>query len=613
MSVEQKQAHTSGQGTAGEGRSDPRRLTQRAFDAERAARDETLFALANGTLGVRGALEEDDSPSDGTFLSSVFEQNPIHYHERFPGFTRSTDTRVPVAEGKHLRLQLGDTPLRLQEAEWLDFERTLDLAAGTLERRLRLKTAQGHTLEIRARRVVPLAERALLAIRFEVASIDYAGPLTLCSSIETGRQAVEQGDDPRIGVHGGKELHVADEHADAGGARLTQRTHHSGVALVCAQQHRLSPGLVFTVAQAGGGRVEQRFGATLTPGASVVIEKYVAYDDGNGQAQDGVDAVLVRALRVGFDGIAAVQADALHAFWQRAGLSVEGDAAAELALRFNLFHLLQSAGRDGINGTAAKGITGEGYEGHCFWDTEAFVLPVMAFTAPDVARAMLMYRFRTLDGARDTARAMNHPRGALYPGAPSPAANVPRTIPAARRRTTSMPPSPTGSGFISTPAMISTSSARLAPRFFSRPRASGRRPAISIRGSTVRSASTRSRDRTNTPRWSTTTGTPTAWPSGTCGAPSLHGPACPPIAPTHCAPSPAASGSMPMKSRSGSAPPTRCTCRWTRRSASIRRTTISSPSRAGRFPGAKGRIARCCSITTRSPCTGTRSASRPTW
>lgn len=416
MSVEQRRTDTSVEDAASGARlADPWRLTQRAFDPARAARDETLFALANGTLGVRGALEEADSASDGTFLSSVFEQNPIHYHERFPGFTRSTDTRVPVAEGKHLRLQLGDTPLRLQEAEWLDFERTLDLAAGALERRLRLKTAQGHTLEIRARRVVPLAERALLAIRFEVASIDYAGPLTLCSSIETGRQAVEQGDDPRIGVHGGKGLQVAEEQADAEGARLTQRTHHSGVALICAQRHRLSPGVVPTAAHAGKGRVEQRFGATLTPGASVVIEKYVAYDDGNGQAADGVDAVLARALRDGFDGIADAQADAMQAFWQRAGLSVEGDPAAELALRFNLFHLLQSAGRDGITGTAAKGITGEGYEGHCFWDTEAFVLPVMAFTAPDVARAMLMYRYRTLDGARDTARAMNHPRGALYP------------------------------------------------------------------------------------------------------------------------------------------------------------------------------------------------------
>ena len=416
MSVEQRQSNATGMDAgADEMRPDPWRLTQRGFDAARAARDETLFALANGTLGVRGALEEGDSVSDGSFLSSVFEQNPIHYHERFPGFTRSTDTRVPVAEGKHIRLQLGDAPLRVEEAAWLDFERTLDLAAGTLDRRLRLKTPQGHTLEIRAQRVVPLAERALLAIRFEVASIDYAGPLTLRSSIETGRQAIEQGDDPRIGVAGGEAMDVFDEHAGAGGAWLTQRTHHSGITLVCSQHHRLSQGVAFASADAGEGRVEQCFEAVLAPGASVVVEKFVAYDDGNGTVRDGVQAVLARAQAAGFDAIARAQAETLQAFWQRAGISVEGDPAAELALRFNLFHLLQSAGRDGINGTAAKGITGEGYEGHCFWDTEAFVLPVMALTAPDVARAMLMYRFRTLDGARDTARAMNHPRGALYP------------------------------------------------------------------------------------------------------------------------------------------------------------------------------------------------------
>jgi alpha,alpha-trehalose phosphorylase len=415
MSVEQRKEAADVTEIACNGQPDPWRLTQRGFDATRAARDETLFALANGTLGVRGALEEDDSASDGSFLSSVFEQNPIHYHERFPGFTRSTDTRVPVAEGKRIRVQLGDYLLSLAEAEWLDFERTLDLASGMLDRRLRLKTPQGHTLQITARRVVPLAERALLAIRFEVASVDYAGPLTLRSSIETGRQAIEQGDDPRIGVHGGKDLQVSDEHADAEGARLMQRTHHSGVTLACAQQHRLSPGLIFESATADDGRVEQRFVATLKPGASVVIEKFVAYDDGNGGAADRVDAVLTRAQSAGFDAIATTQAEAMQRFWQRAGLSVDGDPAAELALRFNLFHLLQSAGRDGITGTAAKGITGEGYEGHCFWDTEAFVLPVMAFTAPEVARAMLMYRYRTLDGARDTARAMNHPSGALYP------------------------------------------------------------------------------------------------------------------------------------------------------------------------------------------------------
>ncbi|WAC62164.1 beta-phosphoglucomutase [Pseudoxanthomonas sp. SL93] len=395
---------------------DPWRYTQRSLDGHRAARDETLFALANGTLGVRGGLEEGSSASDGSFLASVFEQNPIHYHERFTGFPRSTDTRVPVADGKHIRLLLGDVPLQLEQCEWLAFERSLDLAAGSLDRRLRLKTASGHTLEIRARRVVPLAERALLAIHFSVISIDYTGPLRLVSSIETGRQAVEQGDDPRIGVSGGEPMAVSDEQADAQLASLVQRTHHSGIRLVCAQRHRVAgEGLAFVGADAENGRVAQHFEAEMRPGMTVALQKFVAYDDGNGGPEGDVAALLERAVAQGFEAIAATQAQAMQAFWQGAGLSVHGDPAAELALRFNLFHLLQSAGRDGVNGTAAKGITGEGYEGHCFWDTEAFVLPVMVFTAPDVARAMLMYRYRTLEAARAQARAMNHPAGALYP------------------------------------------------------------------------------------------------------------------------------------------------------------------------------------------------------
>ena len=95
MSVEERREQAAGVAVQErQGPTDPWRLTQQGFDAARAARDETLFALANGTLGVRGALEEDDSPSDGTFLSSVFEQNPIHYHERFPGFTRVSVLRV---------------------------------------------------------------------------------------------------------------------------------------------------------------------------------------------------------------------------------------------------------------------------------------------------------------------------------------------------------------------------------------------------------------------------------------------------------------------------------------------------------------------------------------
>lgn len=397
---------------------DPWCLRQTACEPSQRARDESLFALANGSLGVRGGFEEDDSPSDGSFLAAVFEKNPIHYHERLAGFARSTDTRVPVAEGKGIALWLGDERVHLDQAEWLQFERTLDLRRGALDRRLRIRTSEGHRIEIRAERVVPLTQPALLAIRFSVASLDYEGPLTLVSFIEGGRQAVEQGDDPRIGVSGGQGMETFGLHADAHGAQLSQRASGSGIELTCGQTHRFAAGdLSFVEAQTQAARVEQRFHASLQPGRTVTLEKFVAYavDGDEARRQDRLRAALQQAATAGFDKLAADQADALTDFWRHAELSIDGDAATEQALRFNLFHLLQSAGRNGVDGTAAKGLTGEGYEGHCFWDTEAFVLPVMAFTAPEVARAMLLYRYRTLEAARAHAREMNHPVGALYP------------------------------------------------------------------------------------------------------------------------------------------------------------------------------------------------------
>ena len=110
----------------------------------------------------------------------------------------------------------------------------------------------------------------------------------------------------------------------------------------------------------------------------------------------------------------AAQADILDAFWQTADLAIDGDPRLSAALRLNLFHLFASTPRDGRATTAAKGLTGEGYEGHVFWDAEAFVLPVLAMLAPAVARAMLEYRIATLDAAIANARALGHRQGALY-------------------------------------------------------------------------------------------------------------------------------------------------------------------------------------------------------
>lgn len=398
-------------------RDGPWRLRREGFDPARAAHEQTLFALSNGSLGVRGGFEETVDAGDGTFLAAVHARSPIHYHERLSGFARNSDTRVPVAEGKGITVFVDGERLDPDEASVLECVRELDLRDGLLSRRMRVRSARGAAFEIRAERIVPLGWPDLLAIRFTLRAIDRDAEVTLVSSLTSARAAHSQGDDPRIGAGNAERLHCRAAQVDGDTGWIHEVGRGDDLQVIAAQRHRPGAGLLAQGHESGEDRVAQRFVASMRAGEEIVLEKFVAYASGARaeDLRDAAAATLQRACREGVDGIAAIQAAAMAAFWMDADVSVPGDPEIERALRFNLFHLFQSAGRNGIDGTAAKGMTGEGYEGHCFWDTEAFVLPAMAFIAPDVARAMLMFRHRTLDAARAHAREMNHPQGALYP------------------------------------------------------------------------------------------------------------------------------------------------------------------------------------------------------
>lgn len=117
----------------------------------------------------------------------------------------------------------------------------------------------------------------------------------------------------------------------------------------------------------------------------------------------------------GYDKEFAAHAAMMEHFWETADIRVDGDVPLQQGLRFNLYHIMQASGRDGRTGMGAKGLSGEGYEGHYFWDTEMYVLPVFVYTQPELARSLLDYRYSTLDKARDRARVLGHPIGALYP------------------------------------------------------------------------------------------------------------------------------------------------------------------------------------------------------
>lgn len=351
-------------------------------DPEREGWAGTILALSNGTIGVRGVIEERAHAS--TFLAEAFEQSPIHYHERLHGFAETSDTRVPVAEPLGLRVLLDGAPVDFASARLVETRRALDLRTGLLRRRSHWALADGREVTLHAERLVPIDGTPVLLRRLRV---EAEGVASLEPFLAPAPRAIGQSDDPRIGVHlasGG----FATEHADA--RLIVERLPGSGIAVAAAQSTRIE----------GDWRVA----------ASGYAVGTAPSDDLRTEAQDRAEA----AAAAGFEAALAVQRAAFGAFWGRADVQIHGDPQASAALRVNLFHLFASAGRDGRSSAAAKGLTGEGYEGHYFWDTEAFMLPVLALIAPEVARAMLVYRFGTLDAARANARALDHRSGALY-------------------------------------------------------------------------------------------------------------------------------------------------------------------------------------------------------
>ena len=403
---------------------DPWLFVQSRWQPEYGARDETLFALANGALGVRGGIEESPSPSQGCFIAGVWERAPIAYHERHFGFALHSDTRVPVADATVLRIRCNGAPIDPAAGDCQAFERALDLRRGCLSRSTTWRSAQGVVLQVTAQRIVCLQHPGLACLRWTLRLPHDSAAIEIDSCIIGNRAAAAQGSDPRFGAGSGHALNVTHARADADGAYLAQRTHASGIGVLCAQRHRVS-GAKFTHARTEADGAFQTFAAELAPGDSVRIEKFIAYawtqpHDATSDAQlrQRADAALDAALAAGTDAWFERQQRDFDAFWNGAHIAIDGGAAGwrdEQALRLNLFHLFQSAGRDGGNGVTAKGLTGEGYEGHVFWDSEAFVLPVYAFTAPALMKPHLIWRYRGLDRACAHARELNLAHGALYP------------------------------------------------------------------------------------------------------------------------------------------------------------------------------------------------------
>jgi alpha,alpha-trehalose phosphorylase len=400
-------------------------IRETSFDTDSHFLDETLFALGNGYIGLRGTGEEGyNGPAgtslDGTYLNGFYESEPIQYPEAAYGLAKVNQFMLNVPNAKGIELWLEDERFDLLTGSVQTYERVLDFRTGVLTRAVEWTSPQGRSVKVNSRRLVCFENKHLFAIEVEVTPLNFAGRMRLVSALDGAVKNQEAGDDPRVGsAVSGQSLHMAGHEQNVGFAALVQRTHNSGFMLVSATDAELTgAAATITIAQAEQ-RLTQTYELDAQAGQAVTLTKYGSYFSSRDYAEQELmwrsKDTLASARAAGFDDLRLAQEQYLADFWQQADVQIAGDDALQQGIHFNQFHLLQSVGRDGKTNISAKGVTGEGYEGHYFWDTEIYIFPFFLYSKPEIARKLLEYRYAGLPKARERARQMSHATGALYP------------------------------------------------------------------------------------------------------------------------------------------------------------------------------------------------------
>ncbi len=380
----------------------------------------SVFALANGHIGLRGNLDEGEPPGlPGTYLNGFYEERPLPYAEAGYGYPEADQTAVNVTNGKIIRLLVDDEPFDVRFGQLESHERILDFRAGVLRRRAEWRSPVGKRVRVSSVRVVSLVQRAVAAVSYEVEPLDAAARLVVQSELVANEPMPLAENDPRAAAELGMALR-AELHSDHDArAVLVHVTRKSGLRMAAGMDHIVEgPSGIETATESSEDLARVTVTADVEPGQRLRVVKLLAYgwssQRSSAALRDQVSAALAEARHTGWDGLLAGQRDYLDDFWARADVELEGDAELQQAVRFALFHTLQAGARGEQRAIAAKGLTGPGYDGHAFWDTETFVLPVLTYTAPHAACDALRWRHATLEMARERARLLGL-NGAAFP------------------------------------------------------------------------------------------------------------------------------------------------------------------------------------------------------
>lgn len=409
---------------------DPWRLIDTHYSEEGVG--ETLFSVGNGYLGLRGNhIEGRGAQEHGTFINGLHETWPIRHAEQAYGFAEVGQTIVNAPDAKVMRVYVDDEPISLDDADVREYRRTLDLRTGVLERHVVWETPSGKRVRMRDERIVSFEERHLAVLRLEVVVENADAPVTISCQLLNRQDGAGVYAGTPIGTKAAafdprkaekiadRVLEPAEHWQDGLRSALSYRVADSGMTVAVVADHVVETENEYNARTLVEPDIAKNvFRVQAKAGVPITVTKLVSYHTSRGvpprELVDRCRRSLDRAADEGVETVFRRQRAWLDAFWERSDVQIGGRDDLQQATRWCLFQLAQASARADGAGVPAKGVSGSGYSGHYFWDTEIYVLPFLTYTSPRWAYNALRARVAMLPAARRRAAQLNE-AGALFP------------------------------------------------------------------------------------------------------------------------------------------------------------------------------------------------------